>query len=144
MTGATGATSAVVVAVVVTVVLAGALITAAVVLWRREGRRGRIRLPARLVSRQWVGPGDMLVVEFPGPDGAPRRTTVFSAWRRGLGATPTFQGWVWVNPADPSDVVVRPNARLFWPVLLSGFAGFVVVGGIIATLVLSMAAAFPD
>ncbi len=126
----------------ITALLTSAFAVAAVLLHRAEKRRQRIQLPARLVSRQWVGPGDMLTIEFPGPDGSPRRTTLFSATRTGLGATPTFQGWVWVNRADPSDVVVRPNARAFWPVMLGSFAGFVLLGGTIAALVIGIGSAY--
>ena len=117
-------------------VLGAPMIAGAVALTRRENRIRRLRLPARLVSRTAVPPGHVLTVEFPGPDGAPRRTTVLSAHRRGLGATPTFSGWVWVDPDDPSDVVVRPRARLFWPLLLT-VAGVVVLtaGGVVALVV---------
>lgn len=119
-----------------TVLFGSAMLAGAITLTRKERRISRIQLPARLVSKVWVVPGFMLNLEFPGPDGAPRRTSVFSAMRRGLGATPHFGGWVWVNRADPSDVIVRPRARAFWPVFLSVAGGIVLVFGLVATVVI--------
>lgn len=119
-----------------------ASITGAVALARREKRTRRIQLPARLLSKVFMPPGYLLTVEFPGPDGAPRRTTVVSAIRRGLGATPEFQGWVWVAADDPSDVVVRPHARMFWPVFLGVLGAIMlVVTMLLGTVVLAGAMA---
>jgi hypothetical protein len=77
----------------------------------RARRVERIQLPALLRSRVWVGPGDSLVLEYPGPNGQPRIGSTFAFYRQGLGATPTFRGCVWVNRADPTDVMTRPGGR---------------------------------
>lgn len=113
-------------------------ITAAVLLARRARRTRRVQLPARLLNRVLMPPGFLLTVEFPGPDGAPRQATVLSAVRRGIGATPVFSGWVWVNVDDPTDVIVRPHARMFWPTFLAILGGFALV----ATMMLATMAAF--
>ncbi len=120
------------------------MIAGAIALFRKESRVRRIQLPARLVSRAYAVAGDALTIEFPGPDNEPRRTVVFSATRRGLGATPTFQGWVWVNVDDPSDVVVRPRARGFWPLFLTIFGCVVLVAGFIVTMVILGMGALDD
>lgn len=119
-----------------TLLLGPAMLAGAMALSRRESRVSRIQLPARLVSKAYAISGYLLTLEFPGPDGAPRQTVVFSATRRGLGATPHFGGWVWVNRADPSDVIVRPRARSFWPVFLIVAGSAVLVAGLVATVVI--------
>lgn len=124
------------IALTVGLLLGGSMIAGAVALWRVEGRKRRIRLPARLVEQTFMPPGAWLTVEFPGPDGEPRRSVVFSAVRRGLGATPMFQGWVWVDRDDPSDVIVRPRARSFWPVFLTVAGSVLLTAGVIVALVL--------
>lgn len=116
-------------------------IALAVALARRARRTKRIQLPARLLSRVFMPPGYLLTVEFPGPDGAPRRATVLSALRRGIGATPVFSGWVWVNVDDPSDVIVRPYARMFWPTFLGIFGGLALVATMLLGTIAMMAAA---
>jgi len=82
----------------------------------------RIQLPARAVGRVSVLAGDVLTVEYPGPDGAPLRHDVFAATRRGLGASPTFHGYVYVNPGDPTDVKTRPQGKVGpgWTVTIVG------------------------
>lgn len=120
------------------------MLAGAFALLRKESRVRRIQLPARLIDRTYVVPGYMLTVEFPGPDNEPRRTVVFSATRRGLGATPHFQGWVWVNMDDPSDVIVRPRARGFWPLFLTIFGCVVLVAGFIVTMVILGLGALDD
>ncbi|MGY4645152.1 hypothetical protein [Cellulomonas sp. URHB0016] len=71
----------------------------------------RVAVPARLVSR-WLAPGGMmLTIEYPGPDGRPLRADTYAVVRTGLGATPTFAGWAYVNRDDPSDVMTRPTGR---------------------------------
>ncbi|MCL3859649.1 hypothetical protein [Actinotalea sp. K2] len=113
----------------VAVVVATACFTGAVALGRHERAKDRVQLPARQVGATWAGPGMLVEVEFPGPDGYPRRTRVFSAFRRGLGATPVFCGWVWVARDDPSDVALRPRARTFLP------GALVIVGGVLVMAV---------
>ncbi|GIG21411.1 hypothetical protein Cch01nite_21350 [Cellulomonas chitinilytica] len=71
----------------------------------------RVAVPARLLSRWPVPGGLMLSVEYPGPDGRPLRADTYAVIRQGLGATPTFAGWVYVNRDDPSDVMTRPTGR---------------------------------
>lgn len=110
------------------------LTTVAIWLGVRARRQRRIRLPARLVSKVIMPPGYLLTVEFPAPDGTPRRATVLSALRRGIGATPEFQGWVWVNLDNHDDVIVRPHARMFWPTFFGVAAGF----ALLATAMLFM------
>ncbi|RYV51707.1 hypothetical protein [Pengzhenrongella frigida] len=90
----------------------------------RARRVDRVQLPARLRSRVWLGPGYSLVLEYPGPDGQPRIGSAFAFIRRGLGATPAFGGWVWVNRADPADVMTRPGGR-------TAPGGTVLIGGAI-------------
>ena len=72
----------------------------------------RIRPPARVVSKVDIVAGDVMTVEYPGPDGAPLRAEVFAAFRQGLGATPMFHGYVYVNPEDPTDVKTRPQGKV--------------------------------
>lgn len=120
----------------VALAIGGSMIAGAVALSRKESKVRRIQLPARLVDRVYAVSGYMLTLEFPGPDNEPRRTVVFSAFRRGIGATPVFQGWVWVNRDDPSDVIVRPRARSFWPVFLSIFGAAVLAAGVITAFVM--------
>ncbi|GEK21753.1 hypothetical protein [Cellulomonas xylanilytica] len=95
----------------------------------------RIRLPARAVSKVSVLAGDVITVEYPGPDGAPLRREVFAAFRQGLGATPMFHGYVYVNPADPTDVKTRPQGKVGpgWTVTIVGIVLLVV--GILLLLV---------
>ena len=119
------------VAAVVAGLVALVSITTAVLLARRERRVRRVRLPARLVQRIPLPPGYLLTVEFPGPDGRPRQATLMSAIRRGLGATPEFSGWVWVDADRPSDVVVRPGARYFWPTFLGVLGSFALVAAML-------------
>lgn len=118
------------VAWVVMVVAAVGCFVVAPRLSRRERAKERVQLPARELARQFIPPGWVVEVEYPGPDGAPLRTAVFSARRWGIGATPPFSGWVWVARRDPSDVVLRPRARSFWPGALwvTGGALLLVVG----------------
>nr|WP_297428032.1 hypothetical protein [uncultured Actinotalea sp.] len=118
------------VAWVVMVVVAVGCFVVAPRLTRRERAKERVQLPARELARQFIPPGWVIEVEYPGPDGAPLRAAVFSARRWGLGATPPFSGWVWVARRDPSDVVLRPHARSFWPGALwvTGSVLLVVVG----------------
>ncbi|MEN0129868.1 MAG: hypothetical protein AAGC49_10550 [Brevundimonas sp.] len=84
----------------------------------------RVQVPARLVSRQSAGAGDVMLLEFPGPDGAPRQAEVFAAAGRGVGATPLFDGLAWVNPRDLADVALQPepqgDAGPGWTVLVIG------------------------
>jgi hypothetical protein len=102
---------------------------------RRAKNVDRIVLPARIVSHAWVGPGVMYILEYAGPTGEALRASVFSAIRRGLGATPTFAGLVYVNRADPTDVVVRAGGRKgvgLW-LLIPGIALLVV--GVVLVIV---------
>jgi hypothetical protein len=71
----------------------------------------RVVVPARLVSRWLVPGGMMLTIEYPGPDGQPLRADTYAVMRQGVGATPMFTGWAYVNPEDPSDVMTRPTGR---------------------------------
>ena len=93
----------------------------------------RIQLPARVVSKVDIVAGDVMTVEYPGPDGAPLRAEVFAAFRQGLGATPMFHGYVYVNPDDPTDVKTRPQGKVGpgWTVTIIGIvlltAGLVVL-----------------
>lgn len=131
------------VAAIVAGLVAVLSITAAVALARRARRTRRIQLPATLLSRVFMPPGYLLTVEFPGADGAPRRTTVLSAIRRGLVATPEFSDWVWVNLDDPSDVIVRPHARMFWPTFLGVLGAFALVATMMLTTIAFMFSALP-
>lgn len=119
-----------------TLLIGPSMLAGAAALSRAERRITRIQLPARLITKVWVVPGYLLTVEFPGPDGAPRQAKVFSAIRQGIGATPPFNGFVWVDRDDPSDVIVRPRARTFWPVFLTVAGSIVLVFGLIGVLVI--------
>jgi len=96
----------------------------------------RVAVPARLLSRWLVPGGMMLTIEYPGPDGRPLRADTYAVMRQGIGATPMFAGWAYVNPDDPSDVMTRPTGR-------TGAGWWLVVVGIVlcvATLGLLLAA----
>jgi hypothetical protein len=71
----------------------------------------RVAVPAQLVSRVLVPGGMVLTIEYAGPDGRPLRADTYAVMRQGLGATPMFAGWAYVNPDDPSDVMTRPTGR---------------------------------
>ncbi|WP_456786040.1 hypothetical protein [Cellulomonas sp. P5_C5] len=98
----------------------------------------RIQLPARVVSKVDVVAGDVMTVEYPGPDGAPLRAEVFAAFRQGLGATPMFHGYVYVNPEDPTDVKTRPQGKVGpgWTVTIIGIV--LLVLGLVLLLVALM------
>ena len=83
---------------------------------------------ARVVSKILVLVGDIITVEYPGPDGAPLRRDVFAAHRSGIGATPTFHGYAYVNRNDPTDVKTRPQGKVGpgWTLILVGSVSLVV------------------
>jgi hypothetical protein len=82
----------------------------------------RVQVPARAVTEVSVLAGTVITVEYPGPDGRPLYADVFAALRRGLGATPMFAGYVYVNPNDPTDVKTRPQGKVGpgWTVVIVG------------------------
>jgi hypothetical protein len=103
----------------------------------------RVQVPARVVSRFTVLAGDVITVEYPGPDGTPLRRDVFAASRRGLGATPTFHGYAYVNPDDPTDVKTRPQGKVGpgWTLIIVGSVAL--VAGI-ALLLVALAGVYLD
>ena len=82
----------------------------------------RIQVPARAVTEVPVIAGKVITVEYPGPDGAPLRRDVFAAHRSGIGATPTFHGYAYVNRNDPTDVKTRPQGKVGpgWTLIIVG------------------------
>ena len=82
----------------------------------------RVQVPARAISQVPLMAGNVITVEYPGPDGRPLRTDVFAALRRGLGATPMFSGYVYVNPNDPTDIKTRPQGKVGpgWTLIIIG------------------------
>ena len=95
----------------------------------------RVRVPARALSQVPLLAGNVITVEYPGPDGAPLRGDVFAAFRQGLGATPMFDGYVYVNPNDPTDIKTRPQGKVGpgWTVVIIGSVAL--VAGLILLLV---------
>lgn len=118
---------------VVALVVGGGLVVAGGVSMHRQNAVRRVQLPARLLRKVPAVAGDLLTVEFPGPDGAPRTATFLSAYRRGLGATPTFSGWVWVAVGDPGDVMSRPSGRTLHGLLMLCFGVAILLAGIMGT-----------
>lgn len=116
---------------IASLVVGGTLTAFGAVSMARQRRVRRIRLPARVLTQLPTPPGNLMTVEYPGPDGAPVRTTILVAWRRGLGATPTFSGSVWVDPENPADVMARPGGRTLHGLLLLAFGLVIVTGGLI-------------
>ncbi|WP_028048729.1 hypothetical protein [Cellulomonas sp. URHD0024] len=88
----------------------------------------RVRVPALLLGRIPAPGGWVMTLEFPGPDNAPRRADVYAAVRTGLGATPTFGGYVYVNPNDLEDVKTRPQGKV-------GPGSWLAIGGIVLIVV---------
>lgn len=107
---------------IVLVLLGVVALPVGIVLLTRARDVPRLQLPARVVSKVSVLAGDVMTVEYPGPDGAPLRHDVFAAFRQGLGATPMFHGYVYVNPDDPTDVKTRPQGKVGpgWTVTIIG------------------------
>lgn len=102
----------------------------------------RVQVPARLLDRTSAPGGWSMTVEFPGPDNLPRRAEVYALVSRGLGATPTFSGYVYVNPSDLTDVKTRPQGKVgpgWWLTII----GFVLIGaGIVGIATASIMTAF--
>ena len=95
----------------------------------------RVRVPARVVSKVLVLVGDVITVEYPGPDGAPLRRDVFAAHRSGIGATPTFDGYAYVNRNDPTDVKTRPQGKIGPGCTLIIVGGVALVVGLVFLMV---------
>jgi len=106
----------------------------------------RVAVPARLLHRWPVPGGLMLSIEYPGPDGRPLRADTYAVMRQGLGATPTFAGWAYVNPENPSDVMTRPTGRTgagWWLVIVGIVLCVATAGLLLAALVVRMSAGLP-
>ncbi|WP_147525026.1 hypothetical protein [Cellulomonas timonensis] len=74
-------------------------------------RVDRVRLPARLLHRPWWG-SSVVVVEYPAPDGSPlvARMKMFFVYAPGVSYE--FDGTVWANRDDPTDVTPRQTGRV--------------------------------
>lgn len=106
----------------------------------------RVAVPARLLHRWPVPGGLMLSIEYPGPDGRPLRADTYAVMRQGLGATPTFAGWAYVNPENPSDVMTRPTGRTgagWWLVIVGIVLCVATAGLLLAALVVRMSEGLP-
>lgn len=71
----------------------------------------RVRVPARELSSTYVGPGTFVDVEYPDPHGRPLRAHLFVWLVRAPGVPYTFDGTVWVDPANPADATPRRQGR---------------------------------
>ena len=133
----------------VCVVLVVLTVLLAVAGFRRLSRvRGvrRVQVPATLVSRTYTGAGDVLHVEYPAPDGSPLRATIYMWLVNAPGVPYTFDGTVWVNPADPTDVTPRRQGRTTTATVTLIFAAIALTGAVgtgIASAVVRFAESFP-
>ncbi|MBO0898750.1 hypothetical protein J1G42_02080 [Cellulomonas sp. zg-ZUI222] len=71
----------------------------------------RVRVPARPLSSMPSPGGEVLEVEYPGPDGSLLRSRMQVFRVRGPGVQYGFDGTVWVDPTRPTDVTPRPQGR---------------------------------
>lgn len=112
--------------------LAVTLLVVAIRAFVRLGRVRRVRVPARLLQRVWAGPGEIVDVEYPAPDGSPLRARLWVTYARAPGIPYAFDGTVWVNPVDPSDVTPRSVGRNGWAVtsLVVGLVLLLACGGL--------------
>ena len=97
----------------------------------RNARVRRVQVPARLLSRSWVGPGEVVDVEYPAPDWTPLRTRLYVNFVDAPGVPTRFDGTVWVNPADPHDVTPRRVGRSTWGTVGVAAGGFLLVGAFV-------------
>ncbi|MCC2333753.1 hypothetical protein [Cellulomonas wangsupingiae] len=138
----------VVLALACVVLLVIAVLLAVVGFRRLRRARGvrRVRVPATLVSQTYAGAGDVLHVEYPAPDGTPLRATIYMWLVNAPGVPYTFDGTVWVDPADPTDVTPRRQGRTTWATVTLILAAIALVGAIgtgIASAVVAFAESFP-
>ncbi len=106
----------------------------------------RVRVPARELASTYVGPGTFVDVEYPDPHGRPLRTQLFVWLVRAPGVPYTFDGSVWVDPTNPTDVTPRRQGRTTRAVLTLVFAGVAGAGALgtgIASLVVRLGESFP-
>lgn len=106
----------------------------------------RVAVPARLLHRWPVPGGLMLSIEYPGPDGRPLRADTYAVMKQGLGATPTFAGWAYVNPENPSDVMTRPTGRTgagWWLVIVGIVLSFAAVLLLLAAYAVRLSIGLP-
>lgn len=117
-------------------VMCVALTAVCLVLGTRQVRvqRGveRIRVPARLISGTPAVNGRRLEVEYPAPDGSPLRAEISIHTVNALRIWQPFDGSVWVNRDDPTDVTARSHGRSTRAVVLfsAGFTFAVVAFGL--------------
>lgn len=100
----------------VAAVLSVTLLVLAIRTFVRLGRVRRVRVPARLLQRRWGLAGEIVDVEYPAPDGSPLRARLWVTYVRAIGLPYAFDGTVWVDPADPTDVTPRYVGRNGWAV----------------------------
>lgn len=112
----------------------------------RARRVRRVRVPARELSSTYVGPGTYVDVEYPDPHGRPLRAQIFVWLVRAPGVPYTFDGTVWVDPANPSDVTPRRQGRTA-RATLTLIAAAIVTAGALATgmgwFIMRLDASFP-
>lgn len=90
----------------------------------------RVQVPARVLSSVPVPGGDVVEVEYPGPDGAPLRARVPTFLVTAPGQPYTFDGTVWVDPARPHDVTPRRHGRTTGATVTLVLAAVVLVAGL--------------
>jgi len=99
--------------------------------WLLAARRvRRVRVPARELHSTYIGPGTFVDVEYPGPDGRPLRGSMFVWLVRAPGVPYTFDGTVWVDPADPTDITPRLQGRTTRATLTLIFAAIALVAAL--------------
>ncbi len=130
-------------------VLVPCAVVLAVVGSRRLARaRGvrRVQVPARVRSSVPVPGGDLVDVEYPGPDGRVLRAQVMTFLVTAPGQPYTFDGTVWVDPRDPADVTPRRQGRTTAAtvtLVLAAVALVLAVGLLAAAVVVGLAQALP-
>lgn len=101
----------------------------------RNARVLRVRVPARLLRRVWVGPGELVDVEYPAPDGSTLRTEMYVNFVRAPGLPAGYDGTVWVDPAHPTDVTPRRTGRNAWGLTGTIVGTVLLLGGGVVTLI---------
>lgn len=122
----------------------------AVVGFRALGRaRGvrRVQVPARLLATTPSPGGDVVDVEYPAPDGTTLRARLQVFRVHAPGQPYVFDGTVWVDPTDPTDVTPRRQGRTAGAVttlVLAGVGLVAAVGTGIAAGVVAFAQSLPS
>lgn len=99
----------------------------------RNARVRRVQVPATLLRSSWVGPGEVVDVEYPAPDGSTLGARLYVNFVDAPGLPSRFDGTVWVDPDDPRDVTPRRVGRNAWGTVgtVTGSV-LLVAGGVLA------------